>query len=142
MHAPAFLTELVAVFGVAVVVVLVLSRFRLPTIAGFIVAGALIGPSGFALVGGEGEAGSKQIESLAEVGVVLLLFTIGLEFSLARLRTIWRTIALGGGLQVSLTIGAVLGVCAAVVIRRRARLFDVARSNLKVAKTAGKNRVL
>jgi CPA2 family monovalent cation:H+ antiporter-2 len=113
MHAPAFLTELVAVFGVAVVVVLVLSRFRLPTIAGFIVAGALIGPSGFALVGGSDEAGTRQIESLAEVGVVLLLFTIGLEFSLARLRLIWRTIAMGGGLQVGLTIAAVLGATAA-----------------------------
>ena len=109
MHAPAFLTELVVVFGVAVVVVLVLSRFRLPTIAGFIVAGALIGPGGLALVGGEGEGGTARIEALADVGVVLLLFTIGLEFSLARLRLIWRTIAMGGGLQVGLTIAASLG---------------------------------
>jgi monovalent cation:H+ antiporter-2, CPA2 family len=111
MEPPAFLTELVAVFGVAVLVVLVLSRFRLPTIAGFIVAGALIGPSGLELVGHEGS--NQHIQSLAEVGVVLLLFTIGLEFSLARLRLIWRTIALGGGLQVTLTIAAVLGVGAA-----------------------------
>src|SRR5262245_1734349 len=112
MHAPGFLTELVVVFGVAVLVVLVLSRFRLPTIAGFITAGALIGPSGLGLVGGvasDGGESAQHIESLAEVGVVLLLFTIGLEFSLARLRLIWRTIALGGGLQVGLTTLAVLG---------------------------------
>ncbi len=123
MHAPAFLTELVAVFGVAVVVVLVLSRFRLPTIAGFIVAGALIGPSGLGVVGGPGEEGTHQIESLAEVGVVLLLFTIGLEFSLTRLRTIWRTIAMGGGLQVTLTIAAVMGVCAAVGVHLPRGIF-------------------
>ena len=109
MHPPAFLRELVVVLGVAVVVVLVLNRFRLPTIAGFIVAGAVIGPTGLSLTKDSG-----TIESLAEVGVVLLLFTIGIEFSLARLRRIWRLLALGGGLQVGLTIVAVLAVAMAL----------------------------
>jgi CPA2 family monovalent cation:H+ antiporter-2 len=109
MHVPAFLTQLVVVFGVAVVVVLVLSRLRLPTIAGFIAAGALIGPGGLGLVGAGG-AERRQIEALAEVGVVLLLFTIGLEFSLGRLRRMWRTLVLGGSLQVGLTICATVAV--------------------------------
>lgn len=108
MHPPAFLRELVVVFGVAVVVVLVLTRFRLPTIAGFIVAGAVIGPTGLSLA-----RDTDTIEALAEVGVALLLFTIGLEFSLARIRRLWRLLALGGGLQVGLTIAVVLTIAVA-----------------------------
>jgi monovalent cation:H+ antiporter-2, CPA2 family len=98
----------VVVFGVAVVVVLFLSRLRLPPIAGFIVAGAVLGPSGLGLA-----SSSERITALAEVGVVLLLFTIGLEFSLARLRRLWKVIALGGALQVGLTTLATLGIAAA-----------------------------
>jgi monovalent cation:H+ antiporter-2, CPA2 family len=112
MHAPAFLTELVIVFAVALGVVLVLSRLRFPTITGFIVAGALIGPKGLSLVGDR-----TRIEALAEIGVVLLLFTIGLEFSLARLRRLWRVLALGGGLQVGLTVGAVTLIAVAAMGR-------------------------
>ncbi|MCI0572038.1 MAG: cation:proton antiporter, partial [Myxococcaceae bacterium] len=107
MEAPAFLKELVVVFSAAVAVVLLLSRFHLPAIAGFIVAGALVGPSGLGLV-----EDSEHIESLAEVGVVLLLFSIGLEFSVARLKRLWRPLTLGGGLQVGLTVLATAGVAA------------------------------
>ncbi len=105
MEASQFLQELVVVFGVAVVVVLALSHLRLPTIAGLIAAGALIGPSGLGLIGDV-----ERIEVLAEIGVVLLLFGIGLEFSLERLRRLWRVLVLGGSLQVGLTILATLGV--------------------------------
>jgi CPA2 family monovalent cation:H+ antiporter-2 len=68
-------------------------------------AGALLGPFGLKLA-----TSVEAIEVLAEVGVVLLLFSIGLEFSLARLRVIFRQVALGGLLQVVLTVGAVAGV--------------------------------
>lgn len=112
MHAPPLLTDLVIVFGVAVLVVLVLARFRLPTIAGFIAAGALIGPSGLGLVG-RGARGVHDIEALAEIGVVLLLFTIGLEFSLSHLRRIWKSIAIGGTLQVGVTTGLVTAIALA-----------------------------
>ncbi len=105
MEASQFLQELVVVFGVAVVVVLALSHLRLPTIAGLIAAGALIGPSGLGLIGDV-----ERIEVLAEIGVVLLLFGIGLEFSLERLRRLWRVLMLGGSLQVGLTMLATLGV--------------------------------
>lgn len=102
MHELDILRELVVIFGAALVVVLVLGRLRLPTIAGFLVAGALLGPSGFG-----GVKDRHQIEQLAEIGVVLLLFTIGLEFSLAELRRLARLLAVGGGLQVALTTAAV-----------------------------------
>ena len=103
MDVPAVLQELVVVLGVAVAVVLALSHLRLPTIAGLIAAGALIGPGGLGLV-----HDAARITVLAEIGVVLLLFSIGLEFSLARLRRLWRVLLLGGGLQVGLTTLGVL----------------------------------
>jgi CPA2 family monovalent cation:H+ antiporter-2 len=99
------LGELGLVIAVAVVVTVVLSRLRLPTVAGLLASGALMGPSGFGWV-----SSVHDIELLAEVGVVLLLFTIGLEFSLARLRDIFRQVALGGVLQVGLTTAAAWGV--------------------------------
>ncbi len=104
MHTVPGLGELAIVVAVGVVTVLALSRLRLPTVSGLIVAGALVGPHGLALV----EHG-ELISALAEVGVVLLLFTIGLEFSLARLRRIAKLVAIGGGLQVGLTLAVVAG---------------------------------
>jgi monovalent cation:H+ antiporter-2, CPA2 family len=103
-HIP-LLDELAVVTIVAVVVTVVLARFKLPTVAGLLAAGALLGPFGLKLA-----TSVEAIEVLAEVGVVLLLFSIGLEFSLARLRVIFRQVALGGLLQVVLTVGAVAGV--------------------------------
>lgn len=105
MHEAAVLQELVIVFAAALVVVLLLSRLRLPAIAGFILAGALLGPGGLRLIGD-----SASIQQLAHVGVVLLLFTIGLEFPLGELRRIGRVAALGGLLQVGLTTAAVAGL--------------------------------
>ncbi len=110
MMTPAHLLEdLVLILGTALVTVLVLDRLRLPAVAGFIVAGAFVGPSGLAWVGD-----THEVERLADVGVVLLLFTIGLDLSLAELRRIGRLIVLGGGLQVGLTTLAVWGLARAL----------------------------
>jgi CPA2 family monovalent cation:H+ antiporter-2 len=103
-HVP-LLDELAAIAVLAVVVTLVLSRLKLPTVAGLLAAGAILGPYGLGLV-----HSIHAIEVLAEVGVVLLLFSIGLEFSLARLRHIFRQVAVGGALQVSLTIAVTAGI--------------------------------
>ncbi|MCC6522921.1 MAG: cation:proton antiporter [Polyangiaceae bacterium] len=102
------LDELAIVTALAVAVTVLLSKLRLPTVAGLLAAGALVGPFGLRLV-----TSVHAIEVLAEVGVVLLLFSIGLEFSLSRLRDIFRSVALGGALQVTLTIGATVGVASA-----------------------------
>jgi monovalent cation:H+ antiporter-2, CPA2 family len=112
------LGELVVILGAAVVVVLVLSALRLPTIAGFIVAGALVGPGALGWV-----SDPRQIDLLAEIGVVLLLFTIGLEFSLSELRRIGNLVALGGGLQVGLTTLATLAVTTALGLPPNRGLF-------------------
>jgi monovalent cation:H+ antiporter-2, CPA2 family len=107
-HVP-LLDELAIIAALAVFVTLVLSRLRLPTVAGLLVAGAVGGPFGLGLV-----RSIHAIEVLAEVGVVLLLFTIGLEFSLARLRDIFRQVALGGALQVGLTTVVAAAVAVAL----------------------------
>lgn len=96
-HVP-LLDELAIVAALAVLVTVVLSRLKLPTVAGLLASGALVGPYGLAWA-----TSVEAIEVLAEVGVVLLLFTIGLEFSLTKLRDVFRRAAVGGLLQVSLT---------------------------------------
>lgn len=107
-HVP-LLDELAIVAALAVAVTVVLARLKLPTVAGLLAAGALLGPFGLRLV-----KSVHAIEVLAEVGVVLLLFSIGLEFSLARLRDILRQVALGGALQVGLTTLVTTGIALAL----------------------------
>jgi CPA2 family monovalent cation:H+ antiporter-2 len=93
------LRELAVIAVVGVAVTVLFARLRLPTVAGLLVAGALLGPSGFGLI-----ESAHSIELLAEVGVVLLLFTIGLEFSLQRLKHILGQVAVGAVVQVGLTV--------------------------------------
>lgn len=98
-----FLPELAVVAGASVLVTVAIGRLRLPAVTGLLLAGALVGPFGLGLV-----RDVHTIQTLAEVGVVILLFTIGLEFSLSQLLGVFRRAALGGLLQVALTITAVL----------------------------------
>ncbi|MFT6627041.1 MAG: CPA2 family monovalent cation:H+ antiporter-2, partial [Flavobacteriales bacterium] len=77
-------------------------------VAGLLVAGAIIGPYGLSFI-----SNVHDIEMLAEVGVVLLLFTIGLEFSLSRLKNIMKQVALGGALQVGVTTAIIAGIALA-----------------------------
>src|ERR671916_39501 len=72
-----------------------------------LLAGVLIGPSQLGLVANE-----EAVQAAAEVGVILLLFTIGIEFSLDRLARVWRWIVLGGGAQVALATAAGVGLVA------------------------------
>ncbi|MEE2789588.1 MAG: cation:proton antiporter [Myxococcota bacterium] len=105
MEAFPLLDEIALVAMVSVVVTVALGTLRLPTVAGLLFSGAVLGPHGFALV-----SDVHAIELIAEVGVVFLLFTIGLEFSLSRLKNIMQRVALGGILQVGVTAGIVTGV--------------------------------
>ena len=85
--------------AVATAGVAVFERLRLPAIAGFLVMGALVGPGGLGLIGQP-----DRVRALAELGVVFLLFEIGLELPLERLRKLWRPALFGGGLQVVATL--------------------------------------
>ena len=95
------LRDLAVIFAVSLLVILLFHRLKLPALPGFIVAGVLLGPNALGLV-----SDVHQVESLAEVGVILLLFTIGIEFSLGRLREMGRQVVVGGLSQVGLTVAA------------------------------------
>jgi monovalent cation:H+ antiporter-2, CPA2 family len=100
-HAP--LAELVLTYAIALVFILVLSRIRIPPIVSFIVAGAVAGPAGIGIVRTQ-----DDVEVLAEMGIVLLLFTVGLEFSLTEIRRIWQKVLVGGTLQIAATAVVIL----------------------------------
>lgn len=98
MHFP-LLQDLLIFMGFSAIVVYALQRIRLPSILGFLVTGILIGPHGLGLV-----SESEQIELISEIGVILLLFVIGMELSIKHLVSIKNTVFIGGSLQVGLTI--------------------------------------
>jgi CPA2 family monovalent cation:H+ antiporter-2 len=75
-----FLADLLVVFAVTAVVVFLFGQARLPSVVGLLVSGVLVGPYGLSLV-----ADVETVKLLAEIGVVVLLFTVGLEFSISRL---------------------------------------------------------
>jgi len=101
-HTFPLLLDLILILIAAVAIAFIFNRLRQPTIVGFMLAGVLIGPSGLGLI-----KDPKAIETLAEIGVMLLLFTIGLEFSMRRVLEMKRLVLLGGGLQVLLTAAPV-----------------------------------
>ncbi|UCF89332.1 MAG: cation:proton antiporter [bacterium] len=90
----AILSDLAIVFGAAVLIGTLLGRVRLPSEAGFILAGCLIGPNVLALV-----EDLHRVETMAELGVILLLFSIGMDMPLDRLRLLWKPILIAGTLQ-------------------------------------------
>jgi CPA2 family monovalent cation:H+ antiporter-2 len=94
----AFLKTLVIIFGVSAFVVFVLQKLKVSSIVGFLIAGVALGPYGSGII-----REVREVELLAEVGVILLLFMIGLEISLKSLKRIRSTIVGGGFSQVFLT---------------------------------------
>ena len=103
------LFELSLLFGLCVAVALVVHRLRMPPIVGFLLAGVVAGPHGTGLIHHQ-----ELVEHLAEVGVVVLLFTVGMELAVGNISRMRRAIVVGGGIQVGLTIavGAVVAVAA------------------------------
>ncbi|MFH1700719.1 MAG: cation:proton antiporter [Candidatus Zixiibacteriota bacterium] len=98
MHDFIYLQELLIILGFAIVVLFIFNRLKLPAIAGFILTGILLGPHAFKVIND-----AKHVELLAEIGVALLLFGIGSELSLSKLKRLWKLIVLGGLLQVGIT---------------------------------------
>jgi CPA2 family monovalent cation:H+ antiporter-2 len=93
------LKDIIIIFGLSIVVIFICHRIRVPAIVGFLLTGILAGPHGLGVV-----KAIQEVEFLAEVGVVLLLFTIGIEFSLKNLVQIKKSVLMGGSLQVLLTL--------------------------------------
>jgi CPA2 family monovalent cation:H+ antiporter-2 len=112
------LRELVVVLAASVLIITVSHRLKLPSVLGFLRTGVLIGPGGLSLVKNTG-----TVDVLAEIGVVMLLFTIGLEFEPARLKRIRRDFWAGGSLQVSLTTAVAVVVLVLLAVPFREALF-------------------
>ncbi|HTL99757.1 MAG TPA: cation:proton antiporter, partial [Candidatus Omnitrophota bacterium] len=109
-----FLRDLVVALAAALVVLLPSRRFKIPAAVGFMLTGVLIGPGALGWI-----SDTAHVSALAEVGVSVLLFIVGLEFSLARLREIGRAFLVAGPLQVVATIAAVTGVLLLLPIHAR-----------------------
>jgi CPA2 family monovalent cation:H+ antiporter-2 len=98
MHLP-LLQDILILLGFSVIVVFILQRFHLPSILGFIITGIIIGPYGLSLINAVDE-----VEIISEIGVILLLFVIGMELSLKQLASMRKTVFIGGLLQVGLSV--------------------------------------
>lgn len=90
--------QLILTFSVGIVAIFVCNRIGIPAILGLLITGILVGPGGFGLL-----ASSSSVHTLAELGIVLLLFSIGTEFSLRSLLKIKYSVLIGGGIQTGLT---------------------------------------
>lgn len=101
------LVQLVCAYGVALLSVLLLHRLKVPSLVGFMLAGVVLGPHGAGLVRDEAAVGW-----LADVGVVILLFTIGVEMSVTRLVKMGLALPATGLAQMVLATAAAAGVCA------------------------------
>ncbi|MBZ0113839.1 MAG: cation:proton antiporter [Thermoanaerobaculia bacterium] len=100
-----YLQDVIVLFGTALAVLVVSYRLKMGPIVGFLLTGMLVGPAGAGWI-----RDTHQVEIFAELGVVFLLFGIGLEISFDRLRRLARFLIVGGGLQVGATIGLVAGL--------------------------------
>lgn len=96
---PFLVKDLLIILGFSILILLIGYRLRVPPVVGFILTGVFAGPHGLALV-----KGTEDVDKLAELGIILLLFGIGMEFSLKKLVQIKRLFLLGGSLQIGLTM--------------------------------------
>lgn len=94
-----FIQAILIIFGTSALIIYLLGRLNIPSLVGFLIAGTIIGPYGMALI-----KDLYSVELIAEIGVILLMFTIGVEFSIPRLISLKKEVFLIGTLQVLLTI--------------------------------------
>jgi CPA2 family monovalent cation:H+ antiporter-2 len=111
MHGLPIFGELALLAAAALVVSMLLRYLRLPSVVAFLVTGVLIGPGGLGLVGEP-----ETVRSLAEIGIVMLLFAVGLEFSIGDLKRLGRSGAIAGLVQIVLTAGLATAVLMVVGI--------------------------
>ena len=97
------LTEIALVALAAMGCGIVMERLRQPAIVGYILAGVILGPSALALI-----TDRDQIDVLAEMGVLLLLYVVGMELSLRAFRSIWRLAVLTTFIQIGASTAVML----------------------------------
>ncbi|MBI4301108.1 MAG: cation:proton antiporter [Chloroflexi bacterium] len=103
------MADFIIIVSLALVGGLLFHRLRLPVILGYILAGLLIGPNALGLIGE-----TERVQTIADMGVALLLFTLGIQLSLAQLAQVSRVAIFGGIIQILLTM--VLGVALGPVL--------------------------
>lgn len=113
-----FFGEIVALLALSVLIAYVCYRIHIVPIAGFLITGVLIGPSALGVV-----QDMELIDNLAEIGVILLLFSIGVEFSLEKLGRIKNLVLGGGAMQVGLTMAVVTLLLMGLGVNARDSLF-------------------
>jgi len=99
MHDYTIIKDIVLILLLSIPVIVIFNKMQLPSIVGFLIAGIILGPSVLKVI-----SNPDQIEIMAEIGVILLLFSVGLELSLKELISIKKILLIGGGLQVLVTI--------------------------------------
>lgn len=99
MHELVLIHDLVVVWLAALVAGAICVRLKMPPIAGYVIAGIVVGPFGFKLV-----SGADQVHVLAEIGVALLLFALGVEISLRKIISAARKVVVAAALQISITV--------------------------------------
>jgi CPA2 family monovalent cation:H+ antiporter-2 len=97
------LKDIVIIFALSTFVNFIFTRIRIPAIIGYLITGIIAGPYLLGLI-----SSPENVEVMAEIGVILLMFTIGLEFSLNHLLNIRRIVFLGGFMQLLLTAGVTM----------------------------------
>lgn len=99
------LQDIVIILFSAIVIILISSRFRIPSVVGFLLTGMIIGPYAAGFI-----KNTHDIEIFAEIGIVLMMFIIGIEFSVKKLHRIRKLIIFAGGGQVIITILVIAGI--------------------------------
>ncbi|MGD9555935.1 MAG: cation:proton antiporter, partial [Mangrovibacterium sp.] len=112
------LQDILVIFALSTFVNFLFTKIKVPTIVGYLVTGVVTGPHLLGLVGSQ-----HQIELMAEIGVVLLMFTIGLEFSLNHLLKIRKIVFAGGLMQLILTAGTAMVIAILYNMNWRGALF-------------------
>ncbi len=92
------LKDIVIIFALSTFVNFIFTRIKIPAIIGYLITGVIAGPHLLGLI-----SSPENVEMMAEIGVILLMFTIGLEFSLNHLLNIRKVVFLGGFMQLLLT---------------------------------------
>ncbi len=100
MHEIPIIADLLIIFGLAIPVIYLCHRFNVPSLVGLLITGIMIGPNALVVIESQ-----EQVDVLAEIGIILLLFVIGLEFSLKKLSEIKKVVLLGGTIQVVSSVG-------------------------------------
>jgi CPA2 family monovalent cation:H+ antiporter-2 len=103
MEIYSYLFDIVVIFGAALAVMAVCRHLRIPPVVSLLLTGCLAGPYGAKLV-----RNPAHVEVFAELGIVFLLFEIGLELSFGRLRSLGRFFLIGGGFQAAGTVLAAM----------------------------------